>query len=346
MTGKFRQEVVSLFTVNFIFVTELLIITFIGMTKKIIITGATGSIGQNLVRELSARGDEVIVFTRNPEKAAKKIANASKYVKWDYGCMGVPSSLTLRRTGWMNELNGVDTVVHLAGANLGAKRWTEEYKKLAYDSRIISTRNLGEAIKSVEKKPKAFICSSAVGIYGNRYDEVLDENSSLGNDYLANLCNDWEKEAEKVEQCGVRRVSIRTGLVLMKDEGVLKQMLLPFKLFIGGPLGNGRQWFPWIHIDDIVGIYIHAIDNENVVGAINGSSPGIVTMKQFAKTLGKNLSRPSLFPVPKFAMKIVAGEVADYAVMSQRISVEKIINAGYKFKFENLEAALSDLLIK
>ncbi len=247
---------------------------------------------------------------------------------------------------WMYELNGVDAVVHLAGANLGAKRWNDEYKKLAYDSRIISTRNLVEAIKKVERKPKSFICSSAVGIYGSRYDEVLDENSSLGNDFMSDICKDWEKEAEKVEQYGVRRVSIRTGLVMQKDEGVLKKMLLPFKLFIGGPLGSGRQWFPWIHIDDIVGIYLHAIDNENISGAVNGASTGIVTMKEFAKTLGKVLRRPSLFPVPKIAMKIVAGEVAEYAVMSQRTSAEKIIESGYQFKFEELERALRDLLKK
>jgi uncharacterized protein len=314
--------------------------------KKIIITGATGSIGQRLVNELLARGDDVIVFTRNPEKAKKKIVNASKYVKWDNECTDAPSSPELRRTGWMHEFHGVDVIVHLAGANLGAKRWNDEYKKLAYDSRIISTRNLVEAIKSIGRKPKAFICANAVGIYGSRYDEVVDENSSSGNDFMATICKDWEKEAEKVEQSGVRRVSIRTGLVMQKDEGVLKKMLLPFKLFIGGPLGSGRQWFPWIHIDDIVGIYLHAIDNENVSGAINGASPGIVTMKDFAKTLGEVLRRPSLFPVPKFAMKIVAGEVAEYAVMSQRTSVDKILNAGYKFKFENLEEALRDLLFK
>jgi uncharacterized protein (TIGR01777 family) len=132
----------------------------------------------------------------------------------------------------------------------------------------------------------------------------------------------------------------------MKDEGVLKQMLLPFKLFFGGPLGNGRQWFPWIYIDDIVGIYLHAIDNLNVSGAINGASPGIVTMKEFAKTFGKVLNRPSLLPVPKFAIKLVAGELGEYAVMSQRTSVEKIIRADYRFKFINLEEALRDLLVK
>lgn len=302
--------------------------------KKIIITGATGSIGRNLAQKLTARGDEVIVFTRNPEIAKQKLPTIENFVNWEYE----------RLPEWMNELNGVDAVIHLAGANLGAKRWNEKYKKIIYDSRIISTRNLVEAIKQAEKKPKAFICSSAVGIYGDRYDEVLDENSSLGDDFMANICKDWEKEAEKVEQYGVRRVSIRTGLVLLKDEGVLNKMLLPFKLFIGGPLGSGKQWFPWIHIDDIVGIYLYTIDNENIFGAINGVSPGIVTMKEFAKTLGKVLRRPSLFPVPKLSMKIAAGEIAEYAIMSQRTSAEKIIKAGYNFKFENLEEGLKSLL--
>ncbi len=196
-------------------------------------------------------------------------------------------------------------MVHLAGANLGAKRWNEEYKKLAYDSRILSTRNLVEAIKSVEQKPKVFICSSATGIYGNRYDEVLDENSSPGNDFLATLCNDWEKEAKKVEQLGVRRVSIRTGLVLDKNEGLMKKLIPSFKIFLGGWLGNGKQWFPWIHIDDIVGIYLHAIDNSNINGAVNAASPGIVTNKEFSKMLGKVLSRPALFPIPKLALRII-----------------------------------------
>lgn len=304
--------------------------------KKIIITGATGSIGRNLVQQLTARGDQVIVFSRNPEIAEVKLPQVKKFFKWDYE----------RVDAMMLELHGVDAVVHLAGANLGAKRWSDEYKKLAYDSRIISTGNLVEAIKLAAQKPKAFICSSAVGFYGNRYDDVLIENSLAGKDFLAKLCNDWEKESERVERFGVRRVSIRTGLVLMNDEGVLKQMLLPFKLFIGGPLGNGKQWFPWIHIDDIVGVYLHAIDNDNLTGTVNAASSGIVRMNEFAKTLSKVLNRPSIFPVPKFLMKIVAGEVADYAVMSQRVSVEKILNSGYEFKFENLEETLRNLLKK
>lgn len=304
--------------------------------KKIIITGATGSIGRRLVQKLTAKGDEVTVFTRNPENSQKKIPIAAKHVKWEYE----------RLNEWMNELNGIDAVVHLAGANLGAKRWNEEYKKLAYESRVVSMRNIVKAISQVESKPKVLISASAVGIYGNRYDELLNEKSFLGNDFLANLCRDWENEAQPVEQFGVRRVSIRTGLVLTKDEGVLKQLYLPFKLFIGGPLAGGKQWFPWIHIDDIVGIYLHAINNESVKGAVNAASPGIVRMKEFAKIFGKILNRPSVFPIPKFVMKIVAGEVADYAIMSQRVSVDKIISAGYKFKFENLEDTLRDLVGK
>lgn len=301
--------------------------------KRILITGATGSIGKNLVRRLLSRGDEVVIFTQNSQHAVTKLPGVKLIIKWNYNSP----------VEWMNELNGIDAVIHLTGTNLGAKRWNEKYKRLIYESRIISTKNLVEAVKSVEHKPKVFVCASAVGIYGNRFDEVLDENSSLGNDFIANLCKDWEKEAARVEQFGIRRISVRTGLVLMKNEGVLKKMILPFKLFIGGPLGSGKQWFPWIHIHDITGIYMKAIDDENLSGSINAASPGIVRMKDFAKTLGKVLKRPSIFPVPKLIMKIASGEVADYAVMSQRVSVDKILTAGYKFNFENPEAALRDL---
>jgi uncharacterized protein (TIGR01777 family) len=298
------------------------------------ITGATGPIGQNLVNKLIAEDYEISIFTQNFESAREKLPSVKSIIKWDYN----------KPDEWKENLNGTDVVVHLAGANLGARRWNEEYKKLAYESRIISTRNLVEAIKSVEQKPKAFICSSAVGIYGDRYDEVLDENSSLGNDFLANLCKDWESEAEKVKEFGVRRVSVRTGLVLDKNEGLMKKLVPSFKMFLGGWLGNGKQWFPWIHIDDIIKIYLHAIDNENVSGSINAASPGIVTNKEFSKTLGKVLGRPALLPIPKIALRIVSGELGNYITDSQRISVEKILNSGYEFKFENLEEALRDLL--
>lgn len=303
--------------------------------NKIVITGATGSIGKRLVQELTARGDEVIIFTRDIKRAEDKLPNVGRFVKWDYH----------KPEAWKDHLNGVDTVLHLAGANLSGRRWNEKYKKIAYDSRVLSTKNLVEAIKFVEQKPKAFICANAVGIYGNRYDEVLDENSLTGNDFLANLCKDWEIESESLGELNVRRVSVRTSPVLVKGEGLLKQLYLPFKLFVGGPLAGGRQWFPWIHIDDIVGIYLHLIDNESINGPVNVASPNIVRMKEFAKIFGSVMKRPSMFPIPKFAMKVIAGELADYAVMSQRTSVEKIVQTGYKFKFENLEEALRDLIL-
>ena len=314
--------------------------------KKIIITGATGLIGRKLSQKLIERGDKLTIFTRNPDSAKIVLTGAKKYIKWDYEWMDAPSSLHYAGTSWMHELNGKDAVVHLAGANLGAKRWNEAYKKLAYESRIISTRNLVEAIAEVDKKPNTFICSSAVGYYGNRSDDYLSEDEEPANNFLAKLCDDWEKEAAKVETLGVRRISIRTGLVLSKDEGLLKQMIPSYKLLLGGYLGNGRQWFPWIHIDDIVSIYLHAIDSGNLFGAINAASPGIVRMKEFAKTLGRVLHRPSFLPIPKFAIKILKGELGNYATDSQRVVMNKLLKSGYKFKFENLEDALNDLLKK
>jgi uncharacterized protein (TIGR01777 family) len=308
--------------------------------KKIIITGATGSIGRNLVKELTTRGDELTVFTQTPQRAGKNLPSVENIIKWDYNS---PDE-------WKEYLNGKDVVVHLAGANLGAKRWNKEYKKLAYESRIISTRNLVEAIAAVDKKPTTFICSSAVGYYGNRGDNYLSEDEERADNFLAKLCSDWEKEAARVEALGVRHVSARTGLVLSKDEGLLKQMIPSFKLFLGGYLGNGKQWFPWIHIDDIVGIYLHAIDSESAAvglsGAVNAASPGIVRMKEFSKTLGRVLHRPSFLPIPKIAIKLLKGELGKYVTDSQRVVTEKLLKSGYKFKFENLEEALRDLLKK
>ena len=302
--------------------------------KKIVITGATGSIGRRLVQKLVTRRDEVTVFSQNPEHAKKKIANEVRFVKWNYQ----------KPEKWKEHLNGAASVVHLAGANLSGKRWNDEFKKIACDSRVLSTRNLVEAFKSVEKKPKTFICANAVGIYGNRYDEILDEKSIPGNDFLAILCIDWENEAKKIEQQGVRFVSVRTGLVLAKNEGLMKKLVPSFKIFFGGWLGGGMQWFPWIHIDDIVGIYLHTIGNEGLSGAFNAASPGIVRMKEFAKTLGNVLSRPALFPVPKFAIIILKGELGKYSTDSQRIAVSKILKSGYEFKFENLKGTLRNLL--
>ena len=304
------------------------------MSKRIVVTGATGFIGKKLVEELVKRNNDVIVFSRDAEKAKSIFPTVKECMEWDYR----------NPEPWKSKLENSDVVIHLAGINLFAKRWNDEFKKSVLESRQLSTKNLVEAIKSCNNKPEVFISASGIGYYGDCGDNILTEESPTGNDFLADVCKVWESEAKKIEQLGVRSVQIRTGLVLSAENGALKQMLPAFKLFIGGPLGSGKQWASWLHIDDIVGIYIHSIDCKELGGAVNAASPIPVRMKGFAKTLGQVLNRPSLFPVPKFLLKIVVGEAAEVVIASQRVDVKKILDCGYNFNFENLEEALKNLL--
>jgi uncharacterized protein (TIGR01777 family) len=304
------------------------------MAKKIVITGATGLIGKKLVNVLLNRGDEVIIFSRNAKNAKSIFPKAKKCIEWDYR----------KPELWKSKLENSDAVIHLAGINLFSKRWNDSFKKAVLESREVSTKNLVEAIQSCTNKPEVFISASGIGYYGDCGDNFLSEDFPSGNDFLSDVCKVWESEARKIEQLGVRSVQIRTGLVLSTEDGALKQMLPPFKLFVGGPLGNGKQWASWLHIDDIVGIYIHTIDNEKLNGAINAASPNPIRMKEFAATLGKVLNRPSLFPVPNFMLKLVVGEAAEVVTASQRVDVKELIVSGYKFKFENLTDTLRNLL--
>lgn len=304
------------------------------MSKRIIITGATGLIGKKLTNALINRGDEVIVFSRDAARAKSIFPKAIDYVEWNYR----------KPEEWKSKLENSDAVIHLAGINLFAKRWNNDFKKTVLESRKLSTNNLVEAIISVAKKTEVFISASGIGYYGDCGEAVLDETSPKGNDFLADVCDVWESEAKKIGDYGIRNVQIRTGLVLSPEDGVLKQMLLPFKLYIGGPLGNGNQWWSWLHIDDIVGIYLYALDNSQLQGPLNAASPNPVRMKEFANSFGKVLKRPSLFPVPKFVLKIVIGETAEVVTASQRVNVKKLFESGYKFRFEKLEDALRDLL--
>lgn len=304
------------------------------MSKRIVITGATGLIGKKLVNVLIERGDNVVIFGRDLNKLKSVFPNSNYLVEWNY----------LKPELWKSQLEKSDAVVHLAGTNLFAKRWNENFKREIIESRRISTHNLTEAIKTCTNKPEVFISASGIGYYGDCSDSILTEESPLGNDFLANVCQAWESESATVETVGVRSVRIRTGLVLSTEDGALKQMLPSFKLFVGGPLGNGKQWASWLHIDDIVGIYVHAIDNKKLIGAVNAAAPNPVRMIEFAHTLGKVLKRPSLFPVPKFVLKIVVGEAAEVVTASQRVNVKKLLESGYQFKFEQLEDAFRDLL--
>lgn len=304
------------------------------MKKKIIITGATGFIGKKLSKALMDRGDEVIVFTRDTYSARKKLPFLNNFVEWNYQ----------KPEEWKSHLDGKDAIIHLAGVNLFNKRWDEDFKKIIISSRQVSTKNLVSALAECKNIPEVFISPSGVGYYGDGGETILTEDAQKGNDFLAEVCELWEGESQNAGDYRIRNVQVRTGIVLSPEDGALKQMLLPFKLFVGGPLGSGKQWFPWLHIDDIIGIYIHAVDNKNLTGPVNAASPDIVRMKEFAKALGKVIKRPSLFPVPEFALRIVVGEAAGTVVSGQRINIEKLIKSGYKFKFENLEEALRDLL--
>lgn len=303
------------------------------MKRKVIITGATGLIGKKLCNVLSDNDFEITVFTRNVVKAKSALGTIVNTVKWDYN----------KPEEWQDHLEDKEAIVHLAGANLSGKRWTNSYKKIIYDSRIISTKNLVNAIEKSNNKIKTFISSSAVGYYGARGEEILTEESKSGNDSLANVCFDWELEAQKAARLGVRTAMLRQGVVLSSEDGALKKLLLPFKLFVGGPLGNGRQWFPWIHIDDLVNIYLFILNNQTISGPINAVSQNRVRMNEFAKTLGKTLNRPSLFKVPEFVLQILVGEVASTIAASQNIIPKKLIDYNFKYKFEKLEEALKDL---
>jgi uncharacterized protein (TIGR01777 family) len=304
------------------------------MNKKIVITGATGLIGKKLCEKLIREDNELTIFTGNSAKAKELIGGAKEYIFWDYN----------KPEEWKNYINDKDAVIHLAGASIAGRRWSEEYKKKILDSREISTVNLVKAIKESNQKPGLLISASAVGYYGNAGDEILTEESKNGNDFLANVCRIWEEEAGKVEEAGVRRVSIRTGIALSSEGGAFKKMLLPFRMFIGGHLGSGKQWFPWIHIDDLIKIYIYALENSSVNKIINAVSPNLVQAKELAKLIGKKVHRPSLFPVPLFALKLVVGEAAESIVASQRVIPKKLLGSGFKFNFENIEQALNDLL--
>lgn len=310
------------------------------MPKTVILTGGTGLIGKALVQALIGRGDKVVLLVRNPEKAKAELPNLAGYYAWD----------AMSESGeWSAAVASADAVVHLAGTPVAA-RWNDDYKKQIYDSRIMSTRNLVRAIAQSHTKPKVFITASGIGYYGNQgYDEsvpVLDESAPAATDFLAKVCIDWEKEAFEAEKSGVRAVAVRTGVVLSTKGGALEKMLTPFKLFAGGPIGSGKQWVSWIHIDDEVGLYLFAIDNEKVTGALNAVAPMPVQMQGFAEMLGKILFRPARFPVPKAALELLFGEAAGVIAEGQRVVPKRTLELGFSFTYPTLEGALRDVLAK
>jgi len=296
---------------------------------KALLTGGTGFVGRHLVETL----DHPVVLTRSPDKARKILADKAVCVAWQ------PS----REPAPAKAFEGVDVVFNLLGESIGEGRWTSAKKKRIRESRLLGTRNLVAALRSLPSKPKVLVSSSAVGYYGDRGDDSLDETSAPGSDFLAKLCVDWEAESRAAEELGVRVVCVRSGIVLGPGGGALGKMALPFKLGAGGPIGSGRQWMPWIHIDDLVGLYLMAARRDDVSGAVAGVAPEAVTNAQFSKTLGRVLRRPAFMPAPGFMLRVVIGEFTGALLSSQKVHPQMAHKAGYEYKYPALERALREI---
>ena len=299
---------------------------------NVTVTGATGLIGQRLVAALTGRGDQVTVLSRSAEKASQTLGVPA--VAWD----------SLNEPAPVDALAGRDAIVHLAGEPV-AQRWNAARKEAILASRETGTRNLVAGLEAATPRPAALISSSAVGYYGKHGDERVPEETPAGSDFLADVCVRWEREADKAAALGLRVAHIRTGVVLDKTGGALKTMLPPFKAGVGGPVAGGKQYMPWIHLDDIVGLYLAAIDGE-WSGAYNGSAPEPVTNAEFSKALGKALHRPAFSPVPAFAIKLLYGEMSEIVTEGQRAVPTRALAAGYAFKHPDLNEALTSALGK
>lgn len=296
---------------------------------KILISGASGLIGTNLIPTLKAKGHEVF-------KLVRKAPESSDEIQWD---AEKGFSETERA-----KLENFDAVVHLAGDNVASENWSEEKKKKIHDSRVVGTRVLVDALVKTQNPPKHFICASATGFYGDGKDEILTEDSPKGEGFLPDLCEEWEAEAQKAESFA-RVVRMRIGIVLAKEGGALEKMLTPFKFGVGGTVGSGRQWMGWIALDDIISIIHFFLENENLKGAFNLTAPNPVTNEQFTKTLGKALNRPTILPIPGFAIKLLFGEMGQRLLLEgARVLPARLEKAGYKFQFADLEAAMRHVL--
>ena len=291
---------------------------------RALVTGATGFIGRRLVREL----DRPIILSRRPEEA-RKILGAAEVHAWNPE-EGPPP---------VEAFEGVEAIFHLAGDSVASGRWTAAKKARIRRSRVQGTANLVEGLRNLKSRPRVLVSASAVGYYGSRGDEVLEEASAPGTDFLAGVSVAWEAEAGRARELGLRVVTVRNGMVLGAGGGALARMLLPFKLGLGGRLGDGRHWMPWVHLDDVVGLMLDAAKSE-ISGAMNAVAPEPVINQEFTRTLARVLHRPAIFPVPRFALALLFGELSTLLVASQRVVPRVAERTGYKFRFTSLEEAL------
>ncbi len=304
------------------------------MVKSVLLTGGTGFIGRTLTNALLARGERVTVLSRDPSRTSSKLPKGAVAAAWD------PE----REGPWMDEVGRASAVVHLAGESVG-QRWTPEVRRKIMSSRVDSTRLVVEGMRRAEKKPDVFICASAIGIYGSRPgSEKLDEEASRGEGFLADVVEAWETEAKEAQVLGVRTVLLRIGIVLGEGGGPLEKMILPFKMFAGGPIGSGEHVISWVHADDVVGLIVFCLDKPEAQGPINAVSPNAVTNAELAKAIGRAMHRPSWFRVPAALMKVGMGEAAEIVTTGQRVLPKRAEALGYSFKWPNLDPALQNIL--
>lgn len=299
------------------------------MNQHILLTGATGMLGKDLIETLLKQGHTVSVLSRKLQQI-----NHVKVFLWDVYKQEIEA----------NCLEGVDTIIHLAGENISKGEWTDKRKKEIIDSRVLSTQLLYKTIAETKNQVKNFISAAAVGYYGSRGDEILTEESYPGHNFLAQCCIQWENAIDQGNKLKLRIVKIRTGVVLAKKEGALEAMAKPVRFFAGAPLGSGKQWIPWIHYQDMTQIYLHAIDNQSLAGAYNASAPFPVTNKEMTRAIARQLHRPVWpFSVPEKILHLVLGEMSSLALNSTNTSAQKILSSGFKFKYTHIEQALADI---
>jgi uncharacterized protein (TIGR01777 family) len=308
---------------------------------RVTVSGATGLLGTALLEALVERGDEVSVLTRDPESARRRLppaAGEAPRYRWEPQGERAPAAA----------LAGRDAVVHLAGENI-AQRWSARAKERITDSRLLGTRNLLDGLRALraeapEELPTMLLCGSAIGYYGARGEEPLDEDGSRGGGFLADLCVEWEREASQASALGMRVVSLRTGVVLDAHGGALAKMLRPFRLGLGGPVAGGRQYVSWIHREDLAGIALAALDDERWSGPVNASAPAPVRNSELASALGRVLRRPAMLPVPALALRALYGEMASLITTGARVMPAKALVLGYRFRHPKLEEALRSVL--
>ena len=296
------------------------------MISKILVSGVSGPIGAALLPPLKTRGYEVTRLVRGP-------ATGESQISWDPGKAIAPE-----------RVSGFDAVIHLAGESI-VGRWTNEKKRKIRDSRVVGTTALAEALAGAKDKPQVFACSSAIGFYGDRGNEVLSEESEAGTGFLPDVCREWEAATLAAVKAGIRTVQMRTGVVLSPKGGALGKMLTPFKMGVGGKIGDGQQWMSWIDVQDMVGAIHHILKSDLLQGPVNMVAPKPVTNEEFTKTLASVLSRPAIFPVPAFVVKLAFGEMGETVLLgSQRVEPTQLVMSGYPFRFSNLRASLENIL--